>query len=153
LYDWQKNLLAIVQGKPDERKIYWYYEKVGGVGKSSFCKYLVVKHGALVLGGKASDMKYGVMKWKETNGVYPKNIIIDIPRKLEKFVSYQGLEEVKNACFFSGKYECGMVVGNNPNLIVFANFEPDLTAMSADRWVVRNLGVDEEDDTESSDGV
>ena len=98
-------------------------------------------------------MKYGVMKYKETTGEYPRNIIIDIPRKLEKFVSYQGLEEVKNACFFSGKYESGMVVGNNPNLIVFANFAPDYAAMSADRWVVKNLGIDDDNDSESSYSV
>lgn len=42
-------------------------------------------------------------------------------------------------CFYSGKYEGGMVVGNNPHLLVFANIEPDTKKMSDDRFIVQNI--------------
>lgn len=142
LYDWEKDIISIVKNEPDDRKIYWIYETTGNVGKSTFCKYLCVKHNALILGGKANDMKYGIVKYMEKNGEYPRTIIADIPRTNKKFISYQGLEEVKNACFFSGKYEGNMVIGNNPHLIIFANFPPDKSKMSKDRWVVKCIGDD-----------
>ena len=126
-------------------KIYWYYETKGNVGKSTFCKYLCVKHKALILGGKASDMKYGIVKYMERHGDYPNLIVADIPRTNRKFLSYQGLEEIKNACFFSGKYEADMVIGNNPHLIIFANFKPDKSKMSLDRWEIECLGEDKEE--------
>lgn len=152
LYDWQKEIVDIVKGEPDDRKIFWYWESTGNVGKSTFCKYLVIKHKALILGGKASDMKYGIVQYINKHGDYPENIVIDIPRTSRKFLSYQGLEEVKNACFFSGKYEGDMVVGNCPNLIIFANFKPDVEKMSKDRWVIKCLGdSDELSDSEFSD--
>ncbi len=153
LFDWQKDLVEVVRNEPDDRKIFWYWESTGCVGKSTFCKYLVIKHSALILGGKSADMKYGIVKYKEKHGEYPRNIVIDIPRQLENYVSYSGLEDVKNACFYSGKYESTMCVGNNPNLIVFANFPPDLSAMSKDRWVIRNIGSGYTDTESSDDGI
>ncbi len=46
--------------------------------------------------------------------------------------------------FFSSKYESGMCLGNCPHLLIFANFKPDLSNMSLDRWVVKNLGRESE---------
>jgi len=66
--------------------------------------------------------------------VKPKVVIIDIPRTSESFVSYGGIEKIKDGCFFSGKYESGMVLYDNPHVICFANFPPVSETMSADRW-------------------
>lgn len=46
---YQKQILEIIEKEPDERKIHWFYEKRGNVGKSSFTKYLVVKHNAIFI--------------------------------------------------------------------------------------------------------
>lgn len=140
LYDWEREIIDIIIKEPDDRSIYWYWEKVGGKGKSTFCKYLTIKHNAIVLSGKAADMKYGIVKYIEKHGDYPECIILDIPRSMENFISYQGIEQIKNALFFSTKYESDMVVGNAPHVICFANFEPDLARMSADRWRLRHIG-------------
>lgn len=144
LYEWQKDIIKIVEGPRDDRAIHWYYETKGNVGKSTFSKYLVVRHKALVLSGRATDMKYGIVRYKEKNGDYPKLIVIDVPRTSKKFLSYQGIEEIKNACFFSGKYEGDMVVGNCPTLIVFANFRPKRGKMSNDRWKIVCIGEDKD---------
>jgi hypothetical protein len=50
------------------------------------------------------------------------------------------MENVKDGLFFSTKYESGMVRYNPPHVIVFANVPPDVTKMSADRWVIKEIG-------------
>lgn len=144
-YDWEKFVIKVIKEEPDDRSIYWLHESVGNTGKSTFCKYLCVKHNALLISGKASDMKYGIIKYMEKHGNYPELIILDIPRKLENYVSYNGIEEVKNACFFSSKYESDMVVGNCPHFFIFANFEPEYQYLSKDRWIVKNIRCDFKD--------
>lgn len=69
----------------------------------------------------------------------PRIVIINIPRNNKNFVSYTGLEEIKDMFFFSGKYESGMVSGASPHLIVFSNSPPDYHKMSLDRWVVHQI--------------
>lgn len=137
---WQHSILTILEGPRDPRSIYWYYDYVGNTGKSRLAKYLVVKMKALVLGGKSSDMKYGVIKYMEkNNGIAPKIIIFDIPRCSHDYVSYQGIEEVKNGLFFSPKYESDMCVFNPPHVICFANDLPDTSKLSKDRWVISEI--------------
>lgn len=145
LYPWQKELLDIIDEEPSERTIYWRWENTGNTGKSSFCKYLCVKKDALILSGKGADMKYGIVKYYEKKGEYPKLIILDIPRSCENYISWTGIEEVKNACFFSPKYEGSMIVGNCPHLIVMANFHPNMNKISMDRWDIKNIELDCDD--------
>lgn len=131
---WQKDLVKRIPSM-EPRNIYWYWEPSGNKGKSALCKYLCVKHGALILAGKSCDMKAAIASMKEK----PKLIVMDIPRSSTKYVSYTGIEEVSNGCFFSGKYEGGMVLMENPKIIVFANAEPDYHEMSHDRWKVTDI--------------
>lgn len=135
-YIWENNIIDIIKTEPDDRSIYWFWEEIGNVGKTTFCKYLCVKHNAIILSGKHSDMKFGIVKYIEKHGEYPELIIMDIPRTTENYLSYTGIEEVKNGLFFSSKYECDMVIGNCPHLIIFANFEPCEDRLSKDRWKV-----------------
>lgn len=138
-YQWQKDVMNIIDEEPCDRTIYWYHESIGNVGKSTFIKYLCAKKEALLVSGKGSDMKYLIVKYKETYGDYPELILFDIPRTCENYVSYTGMEEVKNGCFASTKYECEMVIMNSPHIICFSNFEPNYQAMSADRWKVSEI--------------
>lgn len=133
-YGWQLDVVELVKQKPDPRKIYWYWEPNGKMGKSSLCRYLVIKHKAMVFAGKCADMKAAIALAK----VKPKICIMDIPRCVEH-ISYSGIEEIKNGVFFSPKYESGMVSMNFPHFIVFSNQEPDLSKMSGDRWVVQKI--------------
>lgn len=140
LKTWQRNVINIVEGDRDPRKIHWYYDYEGNTGKTQLSKYLVVKHKALILSGKSSDMKYGVISYMQKhNGIAPKIIIFDIPRCSKEFISYQGIEEVKNGLFFSGKYESDMCVYNPPHVVCFANDVPDFTKLSRDRWEVTQI--------------
>jgi len=140
LFPWQSLLLDIFKNPPDDRSIYWYWSEAGKTGKTTFARYLHRKFGFIMLSGKASDMKHAIVEYYKTNMATPTGIVINIPRSVDSgFISYTGFEEIKDMFFFSGKYEGGMVDGNPPHLIVFANEPPDQSKMSADRWDIKCL--------------
>ena len=58
------------------------------------------------------------------------------------------MEAIKNGCFFSGKYESGMVRFNSPHILVFANEPPERTKLSQDRWCVFALRDESEVENE-----
>lgn len=134
MYGWQLDVVAMVEEEPDPRKIFWFWEDEGKFGKSAMCRYLAIKKKALVVGGKAADMKAAIALMEDK----PEICVMDVPRSVEH-ISYTGIEEIKNGIFFSSKYESGMVKMNFPHFIVFANCEPDYSKLSKDRWVVRNI--------------
>lgn len=139
LYDWQSEIVNIVKQEPDDRTIVWRWDEDGNTGKTSFCKYLCAKFGAIMLGGKASDMMNCIVDYmKNNNGCTPEIILINLPRSYNSdYLSYPGLESIKDMCFYSGKYEGGQVVGNSPHLIIFSNEEPIYKKLSEDRWDVK----------------
>lgn len=140
---YQKFILDILKTDPDERTIYWFFDYKGGIGKTSLSKYLVVNRGACIMSGKSADVRNGIVEYKKSMGDTPEIIVYNVPRSLDKkYLSYEGLENCKDMCFYSGKYEGAMIVGNAPHLIVFANEPPDVHKLSADRWKIYE--VDEE---------
>lgn len=140
LYPWQKEVIAICDQEPDDRTIYWYWEPDGATGKTALAKHLCIHYDALMLSGKAADIKYGVSQWQE-KGKNTHVFVFNITRTKEDFVSYEALESVKDGIFFNGKYESGMCMFNPPHIFVFANFEPKYEAMSKDRWKVVRIGA------------
>lgn len=139
-YPWEKDILDIIKEEPDDRSIHWYWDDIGGAGKTSFCKYLVVKHKAIILGGKSADMRNAIVEYKKENGETPSLIIINIPRSFNSdYLSYEGIENIKDMVFYSGKYEGGMICGNCPHVIVFSNEPPQKDKMSMDRWHITRI--------------
>lgn len=150
LRNWQKNFLNIVMNDDSDRHIHWVVDIVGNVGKTALAKYLCVKHNAIYLTGKSADVKYAITEHLEKNDV--NLIIFDFARSQENFVSYQAIEEVKNGIFFNTKYESKMVMFDSPKIIIFANFEPDLHALSRDRWRTYSIRDDDiYEDTKTND--
>lgn len=136
--DWQKELLIKLQGKPHNREINWYVDYIGGAGKTCLSKYLAVKFGACIVGGKSHDIRHGIMKYKEEHEFWPTIVVFDVARSCN-LVSYQAIEEVKNGLFFSGKYEGGQAVFNSPHVIVFSNEDPKEGKLSVDRLSIKKL--------------
>lgn len=141
LRPWQTQIVKLLEQKSDDRTIYWVCDKVGNSGKTQLCKYLAVKKNALVLEGKAADMKYTVTKYwldnKKSASIPP--LMMDLTRSQDGFISYSGIEAMKNGMYMNTKYESCMVLYNSPHLVVFANFMPDTEKLSADRWHVLEL--------------
>ncbi len=138
LYPFQKEILALVENEPDERSLYWYWSTEGNVGKSSLCKHLCLKHGALIVGGRHQDAYYAIASMVAKKKP-PHIVVFDIPRSQGNEVSYTAIEGIKNGMFCSTKYETSMCLLNPPHVLVFANSHPDKTQLSADRWVIKCL--------------
>lgn len=149
LYDWQKECENHCLGEPDGQTVWWYHEGVGGAGKSSFCKYMAVKHNAIVIqGGKLADIMNIIFN---TNMDIVNCIIIDIPRCHKNSVSYASIECILNGMITNTKYETGRKIFNPPNVVVFSNFPPIISdeTLSVRRWKIINLGKEEDEDNNS----
>lgn len=133
---WQQTVQQILETEPDPRTIHWVWESKGAVGKTMLCKHLCASNpDIIVLGGKAADIKNGIVEYLQNKGYTPPVVLLNIPRTQET-VSYNGLEAIKDMFFYSGKYKGGMVNGKHPHLMVFANWPPEKDLLSKDRWCV-----------------
>ena len=148
-YKWQWELLQMLEEDVDARKIYWVYDPVGGRGKTRFMKHLCLldRTGTMVVGGKAADIRYGVAEWTDEEDL--NLVMVNTTREQENFISYTGLEEVKDGVFYSTKFKSKMALFNEPHIVVFSNFEPKKGKMTEDRWVIMEL----DDDSVTDSGV
>ncbi len=121
------------------RQLHWYYEEKGNWGKSQTATYMIDQMGATEVSGCKKDITLGICKLIEKQGQCPPIVLVDIPRDGAGYVSYGGLEKIKDGKFFSEKYESGMCRFNRPHIICFANEPPCYDKMSLDRWVVFNV--------------
>jgi len=141
LYPWQLDIETIFLQEPDDRKIYWFYDENGNIGKSAFVKYMVVKHKCLFCdGGKKADLINLVFN---NDMDECKCVIWDLPRSTGNSISYSTIESVKNGMVCNTKYETGVKCFNSPHIFVFSNCAPDTSALSADRWIIKNIGKTE----------
>ena len=131
----QTYLLGIVGVVPclDPRTVYWVVDEVGNTGKSFLTKYLVMNHGAFPCGGKRHDVQCAYN--------FEDIVVYDLPREnAENKGMYGTIENIKNWCFFSGKYQSmAKYKAGNPHVICFANYYPDKTMISADRLQILKL--------------
>lgn len=100
LFDWQQDVLDILKDKPNDRTIHWIYDYRGCKGKTTLCKYIFTHYkDVIVTGGRECDMFNGIVKYQELNNSLPKIVLIDIPRSKENFVSWSGIEKIKDMFF------------------------------------------------------
>lgn len=120
----QQELHDMILTFKDKRKIYWFTDLKGGYGKSLVGDWLSINH---------SVLKIGPMSIKDAAYMYgdQEYVIIDIPRR--GFAPYEVMEMFTNYSIYSTKYE-PVTKLCRAKVIVFANWEPDYTAMSQDRW-------------------
>lgn len=136
-YKWEEDIINLLKTTPDDRSIYWYWENNGCRGKTTFCKYIFTHFEKVVtVSGKASDMKNCIVSYLDKNKYLPVIVLVNIPRSKADYVSYEGIESIKDMFFYSGKYEGGMVCGANPHVIVMGNSPPEMDKLSIDRWCV-----------------
>lgn len=133
LYPWQKELVELTQTKPDDRKILWICSD-GNHGKTAIARYLLITNRSKVAyfnSGKNSDIAFAYNKEPV--------VIFNFPRSKEGFISYDAMEGLKDGLLFSPKYESNTKVFNSPHVIVLANFYPDTTRLTSDRWDILTI--------------
>jgi len=131
---WQEELVRYLSAAPHAREIKWFYDQTGNTGKSYFALNYSPGTSYVVTGGKFGDVQYGYLK----SGT-PSIVFFDWPRDHEDRFPYGLVESFKNGYFLSTKYECEAVRFATPHVIVFSNFLPDQSKLSADRWNIVTL--------------
>lgn len=133
LKDWQEELVKYVQGDVSDRKVRWYVDPVGNMGKSFVSEYLECKHGAVIFeNGKSNDIAYAY----KNQGI----VIFDLRRSQEGYFNYGVIESFKNGRLWCPKYESCVKLFKKPHVIIFSNFEPDKNQLSKDRWDIHRFG-------------
>lgn len=128
---WQARIIKRLE-QQDDRKILWVWEEDGNVGKSNLADYLdVVKGAFLITNGKNSDISYAY------DG--QEIVVFDYARTQCDYINYQVIEDLKNGRIFSSKYESKMKRFLKPKIICFANYPPQTSTMSSDRWDIVNI--------------
>lgn len=137
LYEWQLNLLDIIENKRDDRTIYWFWEDIGNAGKSRFGKYLCFhyKNICLLTATKSADILTAVDEKYDT-------YILDFPRTLgPDFCPFTAIEQVKNGFITDSKLkkEARILMFDPPTVIIFSNYPPERKKLSQDRWQIYNI--------------
>jgi len=137
-YRWQGLCLRAVDLPPHKRRVTWYYDVEGNSGKTFLSRYLVSRGDAIRFeNGRSGDIKYAY------NG--ERIVIFDFSRSQEDHINYEIIETIKNGIMLNTKYECKMKVYPTPHVIVMANFEPDKSKLSFDRWDIQTLSPEDKE--------
>lgn len=142
---WQNDVLQVLEQEPDSRTIHWVFDPIGNSGKSFLTKYLYLTRKIIIADGKKDNVFNQVLQMvmgDKKNKILPEDpeiVILDIPRSSEGYINYGVLEQLKNGLIYSGKYEGGICAFGNVHVIVMANFEPDMSQFSIDRWHIINV--------------
>lgn len=130
----QQKLLDLSNEEPHDRQVFWLYDKMGNSGKTKLALHLASHNDFLILeNGKTADVAHS---W---NG---ENVIFDFSRTQRSHINYQVIESIKNGKIFSSKYNSSVKIHKPPHVWIFANFLPDYSALSMDRWVVAEMRKD-----------
>lgn len=133
LRPWQRHLESDLIQQPDDRKIIFVVDPVGGSGKSWFIKYWITKYPDLTQTlsvGKRDDLAYSIDESR-------RYFMFDLPRSSGGFLQYTILEQLKDRVVYSPKYGSRTkYLTHTPHVVVFTNEQPDPTKLSADRYII-----------------
>lgn len=124
----QSDVLDIAQNM-NRRNVLWIIDREGGKGKSYLTTWMEYNRNALTLNN--TDYKNSTYLYLDQDYV-----IFDLPRETEH-INYGTIEAFTNLSFNSTKYE-PEVKHCHAKVIVFSNNEPEITKLSADRWIIHS---------------
>lgn len=143
---WQVNLHRELEEKGDSRRIVWYVDKAGKSGKSEFQRHMMRTDPGKVFCSTALDScrdAATVIKGALDAGWSGNTYMINLTRSQEANTRmYNYLEQIRDGFLTATKYEGGSVDFDIDHFVVFANWYPNIDALSSDRWCVRELKRD-----------
>lgn len=132
LNPFQERILEKIE-KQNDRQITWVCDLTGNRGKTHLSKMLCAE-------GKAQRFTNG--RTKDIAYAFDPNVeivIFDFARSCEERINYQIIEDLKNGMLFNSKYESKSLIFKEPKIIIMANFLPDKSKLSLDRWDIINF--------------
>jgi len=125
-----KNIVEREIDTANTRQINWIYDPIGGTGKTHLARYLITHYDTLyITGGKVADI-HSIYNGEQI-------VIFDLARTYAENVEhiYSVIETLKNGLFLSTKYQVkSKVFSKQPIILILANFKPDTSKLSQDRW-------------------
>ncbi|MEO5351357.1 MAG: hypothetical protein H7836_17205 [Magnetococcus sp. YQC-3] len=136
LYDWQKSVLTILEKQPDDRTIHWFWEPKGCAGKTTLIKYILKYYDTATYSCacKSADI---LSIADENKNIY----LLNFTRNQEGYCPWSALEQLKDGLISDSKLKkkSNNIVMDSPHVICFANWEPDTSKLSQDRWCIINI--------------
>jgi len=136
LREWQLDLEQFLETDPDDRSVNFYVNPEGNAGKSWFVRYMVSKKPddvQFLSVGKRDDLAYAI---DENKSIF----LFDVPRFAMEHFQYAVLEKLKDQLIFSSKYASRVkVLAKAVHVVVFCNEQPNMAAMTGDRYVIKNI--------------
>ena len=131
--EWQFLLLVNTLLKPPHpRKITWYVDERGGSGKTFICKWFEAYTNCVKFEkGRSGDIAHAYHE--------EKIVLFDLTRASEEIFNYEIVEKLKNGSMYSPKDESRSKRFLQTHVVVFSNWWPDRSQLSADRWDVKEL--------------
>jgi len=131
LNPFQTHILKKIEAQ-NARQITWVCDLTGNRGKTHLSK---------VLCGTGQAQRFTNGRTRDIAFAFDPNInivIFDLARSCEERINYQIIEDLKNGMLFSSKYESKSLIFKEPTILVMANFMPDKSKLSDDRWDIVN---------------
>jgi len=135
LRPWQQELNDELEAPADDRSIIFYVDEQGNKGKSWFQRWFTDTHpfAQMLAPGKRDDIAHAV---DESKSVF----LFNVCRDQMQYLQYTVIEALKDKTVFSPKYMSTMKrLQTTPHVVVFSNEYPDMTKLSEDRYVIRNI--------------
>lgn len=147
---WQDQFIReFAEGKRyNHRQVTWITDRKGGMGKTCLSKWLSINYPGdwLITSDMGTSRDAATVVSNALEGGWNcHGCIINLTRSAEIQKHnriYMYLEQIKDGMMTSQKYSGRAMVFDSPHLIVFSNWEPDLEALSYDRWDIREIGED-----------
>lgn len=141
---WQRFLRGLLDKPADNRTIYWVYDLRGSNGKTTFGRWIASETSCYFTGVARADRNYHSYDGETT-------VIYDVPRHGDEQPGelggkgvgfpYPQLEKFKDGHLPAGMFGTAPKHFPSPHVVVLANFEPDFSRLTIDRWVLLDLSV------------
>ncbi|KAI8024000.1 Para-Rep C1 [Camellia lanceoleosa] len=128
--EWQIHVQRLINEEPDNRQIIWVYGEDGNEGKSTFARHLYQNcNWFCTRRGKTHNFIYRYIEDRKKH-------VMAIPRDKKDYVSYGGIEMLKDRFIESNKFEPIFCAASQwkIHVIVMSNFLPDPLKISEDRY-------------------
>ena len=134
LLPWQKQAIMMMD-EQGERRISVIVDERGNHGKTYLAKYCVASHRAEYVPPFTDALDYMAYAMAKPSRAY----IFDVPRSetiKQKKGMWSAIEQIKNGYLYDKRYNFKDMWIEPPQVLVFANEEPPLEALSSDRWQI-----------------
>ena len=136
LKPYQKQIINIIQGEVDHRKIYWYYDPKN-TAKVNFSYYLKDNYDTQLFIGNIKDTDVA-HKWNNK-----KIAVFNLMKTNDNHIyPYGAMHALKDGHIFSGKWRSHMKLFSRAHVIVFSNHLPLQDIWSKDVYHVQLINQD-----------